>query len=70
MDFATQESIRKLTENATLDNGIDATGLGVGVSQLVRSFYPAARDIRYTPEMRNRNGAQGKRRHPPWLSGI
>lgn len=32
--------------------GIDATGLGVGVFQLVRSFYPAARDIRYTPEMK------------------
>ncbi|KZH33167.1 hypothetical protein AWG37_02345 [Escherichia coli] len=29
-----------------------ATGLGVGVFQLVRSFYPAARDIRYTPEMK------------------
>ncbi len=26
--------------------------LGIGVFQLVRSFYPAARDIRYTPEMK------------------
>ncbi|END3363629.1 terminase family protein [Salmonella enterica] len=32
--------------------GIDATGLGLGVFQLVRSFYPAARGIRYTPEMK------------------
>ncbi|SPX10934.1 Terminase, ATPase subunit (GpP) [Escherichia coli] len=50
MDFATQaESIRKLTEKYNVEYiGIDATGLGVGVFQLVRSFYPAARDIRYT----------------------
>ncbi|WP_352149353.1 hypothetical protein [Escherichia coli] len=53
MDFATQaESIRKLTEKYNVEYiGIDATGLGVGVFQLVRSFYPA-RDIRYTPEMK------------------
>ncbi len=54
MDFATQaESIRELTEKYNVEYiGIDATGLGVGVFQLVRSFYPAARDIRYTPEMK------------------
>lgn len=54
MDFATQaESIRKLTEKYNVEYiGIDATGLGIGVFQLVRSFYPAARDIRYTPEMK------------------
>ncbi|WP_069985432.1 terminase large subunit domain-containing protein, partial [Escherichia coli] len=54
MDFATQaESIRKLTEKYNVEYiGIDATGLGVGVFLLVRSFYPAARDIRYTPEMK------------------
>lgn len=54
MDFAPQaESIRKLTEKYNVEYiGIDATGLGVGVFQLVRSFYPAARDIRYTPEMK------------------
>ncbi|MES1716759.1 terminase ATPase subunit family protein [Escherichia coli] len=52
--FAAQaESIRKLTEKYNVEYiGIDATGLGVGVFQLVRSFYPAARDIRYTPEMK------------------
>ncbi|MGP4870611.1 terminase large subunit domain-containing protein, partial [Klebsiella pneumoniae] len=51
MDFATQaESIRQLTEKYNVEYiGIDATGLGIGVFQLVRSFYPAARDIRYTP---------------------
>ena len=54
MDFATQaESIRQLTEKYNVEYiGIDATGLGIGVFQLVRSFYPAARDIRYPPEMK------------------
>ena len=54
MDFATQaKSIRQLTEKYNVEYiGIDATGLGIGVFQLVRSFYPAARDIRYTPEMK------------------
>lgn len=54
MDFATQaESIRTLTQKYNVEYiGIDATGLGQGVYQLVRSFYPAAREIRYTPEMK------------------
>ena len=54
MDFAQQaESIRELTQKYTVEYiGIDATGLGQGVFQLVRSFYPAAREIRYTPEMK------------------
>lgn len=54
MDFATQaEAIRELTEKYHVEYiGIDATGLGQGVFQLVRSFYPAAREIRYTPEMK------------------
>lgn len=54
MDFAQQaESIRELMQKYTVEYiGIDATGLGQGVFQLVRSFYPAAREIRYTPEMK------------------
>lgn len=54
MDFAQQaESIRELTQKYTVEYiGIDATGLGQGVFQLVRSFYPVAREIRYTPEMK------------------
>ncbi|WP_444852142.1 phage terminase large subunit family protein, partial [Salmonella enterica] len=54
MDFAAQaEGIRRLTEKYNVEYiGIDATGLGLGVFQLVRSFYPAARGIRYTPEMK------------------
>lgn len=54
MDFATQaEAIRELTEKYCVEYiGIDATGIGQGVYQLVRSFFPAARAIRYTPEMK------------------
>ena len=54
MDFAQQaNSIRELTQKYNVEYiGIDATGLGQGVFQLVRSFYPAAREIRYTPEMK------------------
>ncbi|SUW65438.1 Uncharacterized conserved protein [Buttiauxella agrestis] len=54
MDFATQaESIKKLTEKYHVEYiGIDATGIGQGVYQLVRAFYPAAREIRYSPEVK------------------
>ena len=49
----TGRGIRKLTEKYNVEYiGIDATGLGLGVYQLVRSFFPAARGIRYTPEMK------------------
>ncbi|WFC89065.1 hypothetical protein OM419_18380 [Enterobacter roggenkampii] len=54
MDFTAQaEGIRKLTEKYNVEYiGIDTTSLGLGVFQLVCSFYPAARGIRYTPEMK------------------
>lgn len=54
MDFATQaESIRMLTEKYDVEYiGIDATGIGQGVFQLVRAFYPAAREIRYNAEVK------------------
>lgn len=54
MDFATQaDSIRKLTEKYHVEYiGIDATGIGQGVFQLVRAFWPAAREIRYSPEVK------------------
>lgn len=54
MDFATQaESIRKLTGKYNVEYiGIDATGIGQGVFQLVRAFYPAAREIRYSAEVK------------------
>lgn len=48
MDFATQaQAIRELTEKYQVEYiGIDATGIGQGVFQLVRAFWPAAREIR------------------------
>ncbi|MEN5016939.1 terminase ATPase subunit family protein [Erwinia sp. Eh17-17] len=54
MDFAAQAaSIKELTEKYLVEYiGIDATGIGQGVFQLVRQFFPAAREIRYTPEVK------------------
>jgi len=54
MDFATQaESIKSLTDKYSVEYiGIDATGIGQGVFQLVRNFFPAAREIRYSPEVK------------------
>ncbi|HFR4115527.1 TPA: terminase ATPase subunit family protein [Yersinia enterocolitica] len=54
MDFADQaESIKKLTEKYNVEYiGIDATGIGQGVYQLVRNFFPAAREIRYSAEVK------------------
>lgn len=56
MDFAGQaEQIRKITERYNVQYiGIDATGLGQGVYQLVKVFYPGARAISYNPEVKNR----------------
>lgn len=54
MDFAAQAaSIKELTEKYTVEYiGIDATGIGQGVFQLVRQFFPSAREIRYSPEVK------------------
>ncbi|MGQ8774624.1 terminase ATPase subunit family protein [Serratia sp. NA_112.1] len=54
MDFAAQaDAIKALTQKYCVDYiGIDATGIGQGVFQLVRAFYPAAREIRYSPEVK------------------
>ncbi|MBC3249264.1 terminase ATPase subunit family protein [Serratia fonticola] len=54
MDFAAQaEAIKALTQKYRVEYiGIDATGIGQGVFQLVRAFYPAAREIRYSPEVK------------------
>lgn len=56
MDFAAQaEAIRKITERYNVQYiGVDATGLGQGVYQLVRTFYPGARAINYSAEVKNR----------------
>ncbi|WP_413742286.1 terminase ATPase subunit family protein [Sodalis sp. RH15] len=54
MDFAAQaQSIKELTERYVVEYiGIDATSIGQGVFQLVQQFFPAAREIRYTPEIK------------------
>jgi len=54
MDFATQaESIKALTDKYVVEYiGIDATGIGQGVYQLVRNFFPAVREIRYSAEVK------------------
>ena len=54
MDFAAQaKSIEDLTKKYHTDYiGIDSTGLGQGVFQNVRQFFPAAREIKYSPEIK------------------
>jgi hypothetical protein len=32
--------------------GVDATGIGQGVLQLLRQFFPATREIKYSPEVK------------------
>lgn len=56
MDFAAQaEAIRKMTERYNVTYiGIDATGLGEGVYQLVKQFYPAAVAFKYSIEIKQR----------------
>lgn len=56
LDFAAQaEAIRKLTLKYNVQYiGIDSTGLGQGVLQVVRTFYPAAREINYSIEVKTR----------------
>ena len=56
MDFAAQaEAIRKMTERYNVTYiGIDATGLGEGVYQLVKQFYPAVVAFKYSIEVKQR----------------
>jgi uncharacterized protein YjcR len=56
LDFAEQaERIRKVCEcyNVTYI-GIDVTGIGQGVYQLVRQFFPGAQAFQYSPEVKTR----------------
>lgn len=56
MDFEAQaEAIRKITEayNVTYI-GIDVTGIGQGVFQLVKQFFPGATAFSYSPEVKVR----------------
>jgi uncharacterized protein YjcR len=52
MDFEAQaEAIRKVTQRYNVAYiGIDVTGIGTGVHQLVSKFFPAARAITYSVE--------------------
>lgn len=56
MDFAAQsEAIRQITLRYRVTYiGIDATGIGQGVYQLVKQFFPAVRQISYSPEIKSR----------------
>lgn len=56
MDFASQaDAIRKMTERYNVTYiGIDATGLGEGVYQLVKLFYPAVVAFKYSIEVKQR----------------
>lgn len=54
MDFAPQaEAIRKITERYDVTYiGIDTTGIGQGVFQLVKAFYPTVRGFNYSPQVK------------------
>ena len=56
MDFAKQaESIKAILQHYNVvDIAIDSTGLGQGVYQLVKQFFPAVRQINYSPEVKTR----------------
>lgn len=56
MDFAAQAAaIKKVTERYNVTYiGIDATGVGHGVYQLVLDFFPAVKKFVYSPEVKGR----------------
>lgn len=56
MDFAAQaEFIRKVTQRYWVTYiGIDTTGMGSGVAQLVRQFFPGLTTFSYSPEVKMR----------------
>ncbi|MGH8076916.1 MAG: terminase ATPase subunit family protein [Lysobacter sp.] len=56
MDFQDQAArIKKITEQYRVTYiGIDASGVGAGVFQLVKQFFPAARGITYSLDVKNR----------------
>ena len=56
MDFAAQaESIRQICSRYNVTYiGIDTTGMGTGVAQLVRQFFPALTTFNYSPEIKSR----------------
>lgn len=55
LDYESQaEMIFKITQRYQVGHiGIDVTGIGSAVYQLVRKFYPAAVEYKYTPELKS-----------------
>lgn len=55
-DFSAQaDFIKKITDKYTVMNmAIDVTGLGRGVCDLVKRFYPSVTEIHYSPETKSR----------------
>ncbi|AWY99607.1 terminase-like family protein [Rhodobiaceae bacterium] len=62
MNFEHQaKEIKKLTERYNVTHiGIDASGMGVGLYELVKGFYPRALKITYSVEVKNRLVAKAK----------
>lgn len=62
MDFEAQaEGIRKISQRYTVAYmAIDTTGIGQGVYQLVRQFYPAVVALNYSPEVKTRLVLKGQ----------
>lgn len=56
MDFEAQaETIRRVTQRYWVTYiGIDTTGMGSGVAQLVKQFFPGLRTFSYSPEMKTK----------------
>ncbi len=56
MDFATQaEKIREITKTFHVVHlAVDASGLGLGVYELIKTFYPAAKKMMYSVELKTR----------------
>ena len=56
MDFEAQaEAIKRITEQYNVAYiGVDTTGMGQGVYQLVKGFFPAVTSFNYSPEVKSR----------------
>ncbi len=72
MDFRAQaDAIKKLTEQYNVTYiGIDSTGVGHGVYENVKAFFPAVREFVYNPNVKKRPGTQGLRHYQPPPSGV
>ena len=71
MDFRAQaDAIKKLTEQYNVTYiGIDSTGVGHGVYENVKAFFPAVREFVYNPNVKT-PGTQGLRHYQPPPSGV